>query len=243
MSGKRIFPRSNLFDGISSLTPDTIVFSDADGKIQSIGVGNGLSVTAGILNVSIPHTYDPSYGANIGTGTGIYDTKVGNTLQFKTLKGNSKIILTSDVDSVTINVVDVADLVHLHFIADVVGLQTALNGKEPIVISSDDSHWYRGDKTWQPITKNDISGLQNDLDAKENVIMPGTITQWYRGDKTWQPITKNDVGLNNVTNDLQLKADDLDTDPTLSANSDTKISSQKAVKQYVDLHDWDGGTF
>lgn len=243
MSGKRIFPKSNLFDGISSLTPDTIVFSDADGNIQSIEVGNGLSVDAGVLNVSIPHTYDPSYGANIGTGTGIYDTKIGNTLQFKTLKGNSKIILTSDADSVTINVVDVADLVHLHFIADVIGLQTALNGKESLVIPSDNTKWYRGDKTWQPITKNDIPSLQSDLDGKEDLIVPGTVTQWYRGDKTWQPITKSDVGLSNVTNDLQLRAADLDTDPTLTANSDTKIASQKAVKQYIDTHDWDGGTF
>ena len=206
MSGKRIFPRSNIFDGISSLAPGTIVVTDPDGNIQSVGIGNGLEVSAGVLNVAIPHTYDPSYGANIGTGTGIYNTKVGNTLQFKTLKGNSKVILTADTDSVTINVVDVADLVHLHFIADVLGLQTALDGKEPLLIPSDN-------------------------------------TKWLRGDKVWQPITKNDVGLGNVTNDAQLRAADLDTDPTLSNNSDTKIPSQKAVKQYVDTHNWDGGTF
>lgn len=47
-------------------------------------------------------------------------------------------------------------------------------------------------------------------------------------------LVKADVGLGNVTNDAQLKAADLDTDGTLSANSDTKIASQKATKTYAD---------
>jgi hypothetical protein len=47
-------------------------------------------------------------------------------------------------------------------------------------------------------------------------------------------VTKADVSLGNVTNDVQLKAADLDTSATLAANSDTKIPSQKAVKTYVD---------
>jgi hypothetical protein len=46
--------------------------------------------------------------------------------------------------------------------------------------------------------------------------------------------TNSDVGLGNVTNDLQLKDADKDTDGTLAANSDAKIASQKAVKTYVD---------
>jgi hypothetical protein len=47
-------------------------------------------------------------------------------------------------------------------------------------------------------------------------------------------VSKSDVGLGNVTNDVQLKAADLDTDGTLGANSDAKVASQKAVKTYVD---------
>lgn len=47
-------------------------------------------------------------------------------------------------------------------------------------------------------------------------------------------LDKTDVGLSNVTNDAQLKSADLDTDGTLASNLDTKISSQKAVKTYVD---------
>jgi len=46
--------------------------------------------------------------------------------------------------------------------------------------------------------------------------------------------TKSQVGLGNVTDDAQLKAADLDTDATLAANSNVKIPSQSAVKNYVD---------
>ncbi len=47
-------------------------------------------------------------------------------------------------------------------------------------------------------------------------------------------LTKHDVGLSNVTDDIQIKVSDLDTDGQLTANSDAKIPSQKAVKNYVD---------
>ena len=50
----------------------------------------------------------------------------------------------------------------------------------------------------------------------------------------WTAITKTTVGLSNVTNDAQVKVSDVDTDATLAANSDGKISSQKAVKAYID---------
>ena len=47
-------------------------------------------------------------------------------------------------------------------------------------------------------------------------------------------ITTTDLSLNNVTNDAQLKANQLSTDGTLAGNSDTLIPSQKAVKTYSD---------
>ena len=49
-------------------------------------------------------------------------------------------------------------------------------------------------------------------------------------------VTKSDVGLGSVTDDAQLKAADLDTDAALTANSDTKVPSQKAVRSYVDAN-------
>jgi hypothetical protein len=47
-------------------------------------------------------------------------------------------------------------------------------------------------------------------------------------------VTKTQVGLGNVDDVQQLPMSYLDTDNTLSANSDTKVPSQKAVKYYID---------
>lgn len=46
-------------------------------------------------------------------------------------------------------------------------------------------------------------------------------------------LTAADIGLGNVTNDQQLKASALDTDPTLAADSDSRVASQKAIKTYT----------
>lgn len=83
-----------------------------------------------------------------------------------------------------------------------------------------------------------------DLSGKEDSLPVSSDSSYFlSANKTWQPVTKNTVGLNNLTNDAQIKLDDLDTDPTLAANSDTKVASQKATKSYIDNHNWDGGTF
>ena len=47
-------------------------------------------------------------------------------------------------------------------------------------------------------------------------------------------LTKADVGLENVDNAQQIPSSYLDTDGTLTANSDTKVASQKATKTYAD---------
>lgn len=46
-------------------------------------------------------------------------------------------------------------------------------------------------------------------------------------------LTKADVGLSNVVDALQFLASNVDTDTALTANSDTKVASQKAVKAWV----------
>ena len=46
--------------------------------------------------------------------------------------------------------------------------------------------------------------------------------------------TKTQVGLGNVDNVQQIPMSYLDTDGTLTANSDTKVASQKAIKTYVE---------
>lgn len=52
--------------------------------------------------------------------------------------------------------------------------------------------------------------------------------------KTMLSLAKGDVGLGNVDNVQQMPLSYLDTDPTLAANSDAKIASQKATKAYAD---------
>jgi hypothetical protein len=47
-------------------------------------------------------------------------------------------------------------------------------------------------------------------------------------------LTKTDIGLGNVTNVAQLPYTALDTDNTLAANSDVRVSSQKAIKSYIE---------
>lgn len=49
-------------------------------------------------------------------------------------------------------------------------------------------------------------------------------------------LTASDISLGNVTNVAQLPSSYLDTDGTLTANSDVKVSSQKATKTYVDTN-------
>ena len=94
--------------------------------------------------------------------------------------------------------------------------QTALNAKENTIPTGTTSQFYRGDKTWQALTKA-LVGLANvdntsdankpvstatlaALNGKEDAVAAGTTSQFYRGDKTWQALTKSDVGLGNVDN-------------------------------------------
>lgn len=46
-------------------------------------------------------------------------------------------------------------------------------------------------------------------------------------------LAKASVGLGNVTNDVQLKASQLETDGTLASNSDIRVPTSKAVRTYV----------
>jgi hypothetical protein len=46
-------------------------------------------------------------------------------------------------------------------------------------------------------------------------------------------LTSSDVGLGNVANALQFLASNVDTDNTLTANSDSKVASQKAIKAFI----------
>lgn len=72
------------------------------------------------------------------------------------------------------------------------------------------------------------------LAGKEPSITIGTTGDYFRGDKSFQPLNKAAVSLGNVDNVQQMPLSYLDTDGTLAANSDSKVATQKAVKEYAD---------
>jgi len=92
-------------------------------------------------------------------------------------------------------------------------------------------------------SQSDLNSVQSVLSGKQNDLGTGSVGTFLSYNRTWQYVTNADVGLGNVTNDKQLKESNLDTDVTLSANSDTKIPSQRAIKYYIDNQTLDGGTF
>ncbi|WP_164847790.1 autotransporter outer membrane beta-barrel domain-containing protein, partial [Sandaracinomonas limnophila] len=100
-------------------------------------------------------------------------------------------------------------------------------------------------------TVTSLSGTTtSNLATKENTIVAGTTGQYYRGDKSWQTLDKTAVGLANVDNtsdankpvstatqtalDLKENASNKSTDVSTDGTSDTKYTSAKAVKTYVD---------
>jgi hypothetical protein len=84
------------------------------------------------------------------------------------------------------------------------------------------------------------------VEVSASLALGETSATAYRGDRgktaydhaglvTGNPhaVTKSEVSLGNVDNVQQMPLSYLDTDPTLAANSDTKVPSQAAVKSYV----------
>lgn len=140
-SGRRTQPVANPFDGITNLPTSSIVFYDANGIITSLLVGNNLQVNNGELDVVLAASvYDSTYATNIGTGYGLYSFKDGDTLKFKSISGSSQIVITEDSDNIYLNIVNAAEVNHLHFISEVVGLQNALDGLAVISHLHDDRY-------------------------------------------------------------------------------------------------------
>ncbi len=78
-----------------------------------------------------------------------------------------------------------------------------------------------------------ISANATAIAGKEPTLSAGTTAQYYRGDKNWATLDNSAVGLSNVTNVAQMPLSYLDTTTTLGI-SDVLVSSQNAVKTYVD---------
>jgi hypothetical protein len=109
-----------------------------------------------------------------------------------------------------------AAAVHTHAQADVTGLVTALEGKEPTITAGTATQYLKGDKTLATLDKAAVGlgNVDNTSDAakpvstaaatalagKEPTITAGTATQYIKGDKTLATLDKAAVGLGNVDN-------------------------------------------
>src|SRR4030042_1631561 len=92
---------------------------------------------------------------------------------------------------------------------------------------ADGSNTISGETIGDAVDESHIHNNKNQLDLVSNgdhdVIVSGNP----------HLVNKSDIGLGNVDNVVQLPISYLDTDETLLANSDTKVTSQKAVKTYI----------
>jgi len=87
------------------------------------------------------------------------------------------------------------------------------------------------------------AGLSASLSIDGNDIVTRSAEQTLTNKTLITPLglVSSDVGLGNVTNVAQMPLSYLDIDGTLTANSDTRVASQKAVKTYIDAHGSGGG--
>lgn len=128
-------------------------------------------------------------------------------------------ISTNETDIATLEL-SKAPVLHTHVIANVTGLDVALQAKAdkiiPITVGNFAALSGMGNlvdsgfafatfaEAVHAHTIPDITGLQNALDGKENVVLAGTASQYYRGDKVWAVLDKTAVGLGDVDNTTDL---------------------------------------
>jgi hypothetical protein len=105
-----------------------------------------------------------------------------------------------------------------------------LNEADPVFSGWDKS-------TGVSIYENQISDLQSYLTSESDPVFANSKDSYdshLTNTSNPHSVTKAQIGLSNVTDNEQIPISYLDTDGTLSSNSDSKVSSQKAVKTYVD---------
>ncbi len=125
--------------------------------------------------------------------------------------------------------------------------------KEPVISDPSDPtlKYYRGDKSWQTLTKTTaglgnvdntadldkpISTLtQTALDGKEATITAGTMSQYWKHDKTWATLDKSAVGLGSADNTADLdKPISTLTQTALNAKADADNAVTLAGNQTID---------
>jgi hypothetical protein len=93
------------FRSLKSGTNVTVTDNGDDITIDSptITAGTNVTVTPGAGIITISATGEIVTGSNLGTGNGIFSSKVGTDLQFKSIIGSGSIIVTPSANDITIS--------------------------------------------------------------------------------------------------------------------------------------------
>ena len=230
---------------------DTLLSSKSDtGHSHSDATG----VTSGFMSSADKSKLDAISSGATANATDVYLLSRSNhtgTQDVSTITGLTKASVglgnvdnTADVDKPISTAVQTAlngksNTGHTHIIADVTGLQTALDGKEPVVASGTTSQFYRGDKTFTSVTKANV-GLSNvqDVDttttanivdstnkrfvSDANLVVIGNTSGANSGDET-QSTIKTKLGFATAIVDGYLKSADFATfnakEPAIAAGT------------------------
>ena len=162
-------------------------FLKANGSIDStsyVPTTRTLTINGTAYDLSSNREWTISaYTMPIASATVLGGIKVGTNLSIDVdgvLSANDTSVAWSELTSVPTTFTPSA---HTHTIANVTGLQTALDGKEPTIAAGTTLQYWRGDKSWQTLPIYTLSGL-----GGEPTITAGTTLQYWRGDKTWQTL-------------------------------------------------------
>lgn len=88
---------------------------------------------------------------------------------------------------------------HTHAITDVTGLQTALNGKEPSILTGTTANYWRGDKSWRDFFTDVRAATLTGLSTATNAVITATDTVLGALGKLQKQVTDNLTALTNHT--------------------------------------------
>lgn len=108
-TGVGLYKQKQIFDlqfkSLKSGTNVTVTDNGDDVTVDSptITAGTNVTVTPGVGIITISATGEIVTGSNLGTGNGVFSSKVGTDLQFKSIIGSGSIVVTPSANDITIS--------------------------------------------------------------------------------------------------------------------------------------------
>ncbi len=201
--------------------------------------GSNLYYTAARFNTAFAakSTSDLAEGTNLYYTSARFDSRFTTKNTDNLSEGTSNVYYTSSrftTDFLTKSTTNLAEGTNLYYTDG--RFDTRFGSKTTDNLAEGATNTYfSGTRVQQTLLTGLNAGLTGNIAATDDVVHALGKTAHHIGD-TSNPhsVTKAQVGLGNVDNLQQLPLSYLDTDISLTANSDTKVASQKAVKAYMD---------